>query len=248
MSRLRDIRLAMTAFALIGAAQLTVFAASSLRDAFEELGRRFEASRPAVKVVFNFAGSQDLRTQFEHGAGADVFASAGERHLRALESAGLVEAPRVFARNEPVIAVPAGNPAQVSGLRDLPRAQRIVLGAQEAPIGAYSLRILDAASKLYGQDFRQAVEARVASRELNVRQVLAKVRLGEADAAIVYRTDALAARDSIEVISIPREVNVPAEYPIATLRAAHDPAVARAFVDLALSPEGRAVLSRFGFQ
>jgi len=238
----------MTAFACIAVANLVVFAASSLRDAFEELGRRFESSQPAAKVIFDFAGSQELRIQIEHGAGAEVFASADERQLRLLEAAGLSDAPRIFARNEPVIVVPAGNPARIGGLQDLPRAQRIVLGAPEVPIGSYALRILDTASALYGAGFRKAVDAHVASRELNVRQVLAKVRLGEADAAIVYRTDALAARDSVETISIPRELNVLAEYPIAALRGAHDPAVARAFVEFVLSPGGRAVLSRFGFQ
>ena len=238
----------MTAFASIAAAQLVVFAASSLRDAFEELGRRFESSQPAAKVVFNFAGSQELRTQIEHGAGADVFASADAGQLRRLEAAGLIDAPRIFARNEPVIVVPAGNPARIGGLQDLPRAQRIVLGAPEVPIGSYALRILDAASALYGAGFGKAVGAHVVSHELNVRQVLAKVRLGEADAAIVYRTDALAARDSVEAISIPSQMNALAEYPIAALRGAHDPAMARAFVELVLSPGGRAVLSRFGFQ
>jgi len=238
----------MTAFASIAAAELVVFAASSLRDAFEELGRRFESSQAAAKVVFNFAGSQELRTQIEHGAGADVFASADGGQLRPLEAAGLIDAPRIFARNEPVIVVPAGNPAGIGGLQDLPRAQRIVLGAPEVPIGSYALRILDAASALYGPAFAKAVGAHVASRELNVRQVLAKVRLGEADAAIVYRTDALAARDTVEAISIPRQVNALAEYPIAALRGARDPAMARAFVELVLSPGGRAILSRFGFQ
>src|SRR5207249_937164 len=158
----------MTAFASIAAAQLVVFAASSLRDAFEELGRRFETSRPGAKLVFNFAGSQELRTQIEHGAGAEVFASADERQLRTLEAAGLVDSPRIFARNEPVIVVPAGNPARIGGLQDLPRAQRIVLGAPEVPIGWYTVRILDTASALYGAGFRNAVDAHVASRELNV--------------------------------------------------------------------------------
>ena len=186
--------------------------------------------------------------QIEHGAGADVLASADERQLRLLAAAGLTDAPRVFARNEPVIVVPAGNPAKVEDLRDLRQAQRIVLGAPEVPIGAYALRILDAASTLYGTGFRQAVEAHVASRELNVRQVLAKVRLGEADAAIVYRTDAISGGDSVLAISIPKEVNAVAEYPIAALRSAADPALARAFVDFVLSPAGQAVLGRFGFQ
>jgi len=234
--------------ALLAATQLTVFAASSLRDALQEAGRRFEAEHAGVAVSFNFAGSQELRTQIEHGARADVFASADERYMRALEDAGLAETPRTFARNEPVIVVPAGNPASIHDLRDLPRAKRIVIGAPEVPIGAYTQRILEAAAARNGPGFRSAVEARIASRELNVRQVLAKVRLGEADAAIVYRTDALAAREAVETISIPADLNVVAEYPIAALRGAPQPALARAFIDLVLSPSGRALLERFGFR
>jgi molybdate transport system substrate-binding protein len=234
--------------ALLAATQLTVFAASSLREAFLELARRFEAEHAGVAVSFNFAGSQELRTQIEHGARADLLASADERHLRALAEAGLAEAPRSFARNEPVIVVPSGNPAAIHTLRELPRAQRIVVGAPEVPIGAYTLRIFEAAAARYGPGFRSAVEARIASRELNVRQVLAKVRLGEADAAIVYRTDALAAQEAVETISIPADLNVVADYPIAALRGAPQPALARAFIELVLSPAGRALLARYGFQ
>jgi len=234
--------------ALLAATQLTVFAASSLREAFLELARRFEAEHAGVAVSFNFAGSQELRTQIEHGARADLLASADERHLRALAEAGLAEAPRSFARNEPVIVVPSGNPAVIHTLRELSRAQRIVVGAPEVPIGAYTLRIFEAAAARYGHGFRSAVEARIASRELNVRQVLAKVRLGEADAAIVYRTDALAAQEAVETISIPADLNVVADYPIAALRGAPQPALARAFIELVLSPAGRALLARYGFQ
>jgi molybdate transport system substrate-binding protein len=233
--------------AAVIAAQLVVFAASSLRDAFEELGRRFEAARSGAKVVFNFAGSQELRTQLEHGAAADVIASADEPQLRVLVASGLAGEARIFARNEPVIVVPRGNPARIGSLRDLPRAERIVLGVPAVPIGAYAGRILESAARLYGAGFRRSVEARVVSRELNVRQVLAKVRLGEADAAIVYRTDVLAAGQSVAAISIPQEVNVIAEYPIAVLRGSRDPGLAGAFVEFVVSPAGRAVLTRFGF-
>jgi len=225
-----------------------VFAASSLRDAFQDLGRNLEQQHPGTSVSFNFAGSQELRTQVEHGARADVFASADPRTLRALAGAGLALEPQVFARNEPVIVVPAGNPAGIHSLADLPRARRLVVGAPEVPIGEYTVRILEAASRRYGPAFGAAVESRVASRELNVRQVLAKVALGEADAAIVYRTDALASRGTAEVISIPSELNVVAEYPIAVLRDAPRPGLARAFVELVLSPAGKAVLARHGFQ
>jgi molybdate transport system substrate-binding protein len=234
--------------ALLAAAQLTVFAASSLRDAFQDLGRSFEQQHPGTSVSFNFAGSQELRTQVEHGARADVLASAAPRTLRALADAGLALQPQVFARNEPVIVVPAGNPAGIHSLADLPRARRLVVGAPEVPIGEYTVRILEAASRRYGPAFGAAVEARIASRELNVRQVLAKVALGEADAAIVYRTDALASRGAAEVISIPLELNVVAEYPIAVLRDAPTPGLARAFVELVLSSAGQAALARHGFQ
>jgi molybdate transport system substrate-binding protein len=227
--------------ALLAVAQLTVFAASSLRDAFQDLGRNLEQQHPGTSVSFNFAGSQELRTQVEHGARADVFASADPRTLRALAGGGLALEPQVFARNEPVIVVPAGNPAGIHSLADLPRARRLVVGAPEVPIGEYTVRILEAASRRYGPAFGAAVESRVASRELNVRQVLAKVALGEADAAIVYRTDALASRGAVEV-------NVVAEYPIAVLRGAPQAGLARAFVELVLSSAGRAVLARHGFQ
>jgi molybdate transport system substrate-binding protein len=227
---------------------LTVFAASSLRDAFQDLGRLFEQEHPGTSVSFNFAGSQELRTQVEHGARADVLASADPRTLRALAGAGLSLEPQVFARNEPVIVVPVGNPAGIDALADLPRARRLVVGAPEVPIGEYTVRILEAASRRYGPAFGAAVESRVASRELNVRQVLAKVALGEADAAIVYRTDALASRGAVEVISIPPQLNVVAEYPIALLRGAARPGLARAFVELVLSSAGQAVLARHGFQ
>ena len=231
-----------------GTRELDVYAASSLREAFVELGRRFEAQHPGTKVLFNLAGSQELRTQIENGAPADVFASADPKHMQALVAARLAADPKIFARNEPVLVVPKGNPAGIAGLSDLPRAKRIVVGVPEVPIGAYTLRILDAAAKRYGGDFRRRVEAKVVSGELNVRQVLAKVGLGEADAAIVYRTDAATAKDKVEAIAIPADVNVVAEYPIAALSRARQAALAKEFVDLVLSNAGRETLSRFGFR
>jgi molybdate transport system substrate-binding protein len=227
--------------------EVVVFAAASLREAFAELGERFEREHAGTKVLFNLSGSQQLRTQVEHGAPADVFASADQKHMHALVAAKLAAAPRTFARNEPVLVVQKGNPAGLGGLNDLPQAKRIVVGLPEVPIGAYTLRILDAASKRFGADFRAKVEARVVSRELNVRQVLAKVSLGEADAAIVYRTDAATAKESVETIAIPADLNVLAEYPIAVLTRARQPELARGFVELVLSPAGRQVLARFGF-
>jgi molybdate transport system substrate-binding protein len=231
-----------------GRRELAVFAAASLREAFAELGRRFEREHPGTRVAFALAGSQELRTQIENGAPADVFASADLRHMQALVAAGLASAPRTFARNEPVLVVPRENPAGLRALADLPRAKRIVVGAPEVPIGAYTLRILDAASRRYGAGFRAAVEARVVSREVNVRQVLSKVELGEADAAIVYRTDAGAAGRGALVISIPSDLNVAAQYAVAVVEHAQQPVLAQAFVDLLLSADGQETLARFGFQ
>lgn len=244
-------RFAIAALVLFGFAataraepnELTVFAAASLRESFEDLARTFEARSPGVKVRVNLAGSQELRTQIENGAQADVFASADQKHMAALLKAKLVTAPRVFARNTPVIIVPAGNPAKVGSFDQLPRARKLVIGVPEVPIGSYTLQILDKA----GADFQQKVLANVVSRELNVRQVMAKVTLGEADAGIVYRTDAIAAKDKVEIIEIPAKLNVIAEYPIAVLTKAPQAAAARAFVDLLLSGDGQKRLAAAGF-
>ncbi|HYV67124.1 MAG TPA: molybdate ABC transporter substrate-binding protein [Myxococcales bacterium] len=231
-----------------GPRELTVYAAASLREAFAELGKAFERDHPQTKVVFSLAGSQELRTQIEHGAPADVFASADWKHMQALVAAKLASGPRNFVRNEPVVVVPKGNPAGLRTLADLPRAKRIVVGAPEVPIGAYTLQILDAASKRYGAAFGAAVEAHVVSREPNVRQVISKVALGEADAAIVYRTDALVSKGGVEVIAIPEDLNVVAEYPVAVLTHAKEAKLALEFVDLLLSPAGQETLGRFGFR
>jgi molybdate transport system substrate-binding protein len=192
-----------------------------------------ERENPGVKVRFNFAGSQELRTQIEHGAPADVFASADTRHMEAARAEGLVDSPAFFATNSPVIAVPADNPAKVHALADLARVKRLVIGAPEVPIGAYTLAILE--------------QARVVSRELNVRQVLTKVTLGEADAGIVYRTDARSAGDTVRLVEIPPEVNVVADYVIATVARAPNPELARQWVALVRGPTGQAALAAAGF-
>jgi molybdate transport system substrate-binding protein len=228
--------------------ELVVFAAASLRESFGEIAKIFERDHPGVVVSLALAGSQELRTQIEHGADADVFASADSKQVEPLVAAKLVDHPRIFARNEPVIVVPRANPAALTSLRDLPRAKRIVLGIPAVPIGAYALRVLDAASTRYGADFRARVEARVVSREVNVRQVLAKVTLGEADAAVVYRTDVASAGDAVEAIPIPPELNVVADYPITAVADAKHGALAREFIDLVLSPAGQQILERFGFR
>lgn len=227
--------------------EVVVFAASSLGDAFRALVPAFERAHPGARVTFQFAGSQELRTQIEHGTAADVFASADTRHMDALEAAKRVSGVHVFARNEPVVVVAKDEREDLRAFADLARAERVVIGEASVPIGRYTLEILDRASGALGGDFRTRVEGHVISRELNVRQVLAKVTLGEADAAIVYRTDALSAKEQVAVITIPAELNVVATYPIAEVSGAAHPTLARAFVDLVRSQEGRDVLAAHGF-
>jgi molybdate transport system substrate-binding protein len=227
--------------------ELVVFEAASLKDVFAKLSQRFESENAGAKVVANAAGSGELRAQIEHGAAADVFASADRKHMDALVAARLAHGAVVFACNEPVVVVRAGL-TTIKELADLPRAEKIVVGARSVPIGDYTARVLEKASagKL-GADFGKRVEARVVSRELNVRQVLAKVMLGEADAGVVYRSDAVSAKDKVRVVEIPADVNVTPEYPIAVLAAAPHAELARRFVELVRSPAGAAALREAGF-
>jgi molybdate transport system substrate-binding protein len=229
------------------AREVVVFAAASLREVFEMMGPAFEKRHPNVKVRFNFAGSQDLRVQIDQGAKVDVFASADGKHMNLLAAKDMVVEPVVFARNRPVVVVPKNNPARLRSFADLPKAKHLVVGATEVPIGAYTDTILRAAEKVYGKAFHEQVLARIRSRELNVRQVLTKVVLGEADAGIVYKTDALTVPDKVQIIEIPAPINIVAEYPIAVLKAAPEPELARAFVKLVLSKEGQETLASAGF-
>jgi molybdate transport system substrate-binding protein len=153
----------------------------------------------------------------------------------------------VFALNEPVLIVAKESAHRLRAFTDLPEARRIVLGAAGVPIGSYTLDILDRASAAYGSDFRKRVEARVVSRELNVRQVLTKVRLGEADAGIVYRSDVLGSGEDVTVVTIPPSINVVAEYPIAIVTGSSQPELARELIEGLASESGRAALARAGF-
>jgi molybdate transport system substrate-binding protein len=225
---------------------LVVFAASSLREAFEALAEVFEREPGVSRVSFNFAGSQQLRTQLEQGAVADVFASADPGSMQALVSAGRVRAPKTFAQNELVLVVDSKQAQTFKSFSDLPAAKRVVIGAPEVPVGKYTLRLFDNASKSLGADFRARVESHVVSRELNVRQVLSKVTLGEADVGVVYRSDVAVAKD-VAVVAIPKELNVIAEYPIALSVDGLRADLAQRWVALVLSETGAHILQKHGF-
>lgn len=228
---------------------LTVYAAASLTDAFTEMGKAFEASHPGVTVAFNFGGSQNLRTQIEQGASADVFASANAKEIDALVMQNLVaaDAPKVFLTNRLVVILPKENPAGITSLEDLGKpGVKLVLAAEEVPAGRYAREILEHLNAMFGADYKDKVLANVVSNEDNIRQAVTKVQLGEVDASIVYVSDAVAMPE-LGRIEIPAEMNVIAEYPIAPLMASHNLDLANEFIDYVLSAEGQARLKKWGF-
>ncbi len=216
-----------------------VFAAASLTQAFTALAPGFERAHPTYSLRFNFAGTPTLLTQLQSGAHADVFASADQSNMEKAATGGLVTAaPAVFAHNVLEIAVAPGNPKHIASLADLARKDvSLVLAAPNVPAGRYAAQALAQAG----------VSTQPKSLEVDVESTLAKVELGEADAAIVYATDVRAAGARVTGVTIPAAQNVVATYPVAELAGAPDPNGAAAFVAYLLSPTARQVLSRFGF-
>jgi molybdate transport system substrate-binding protein len=229
---------------------LTVLAASSLTDALGELATTFQEQNPDTEVRTSFGGSSELLAQIEQGAPADVFASAdGDKMDTALQE-DLVNEPQTFARNRPIVIVPRNNPAGIHGLQDLADpGTKLVLAQDGVPIAEYANRILTNADSEYGGNLEQQVMNNVVSREANVRASANRVALGEADATFVYITDVtLDIEDQVEVIEIPKDLNVIAYYPIATLKEANNPELAQQWVDLVLSDEGQRLLEEYGFE
>lgn len=232
---------------------LTVMAAASLTDAFNELGAMFQEAHPNVEVTFNFAGSQQLAQQLSEGAPADVFASANQRQMDVVVEAGRIDsgAARVFVQNRLVIIYPSTNPAQLSTLADLAKpGLKLILAASDVPVGQYSLDFLAKAAEdaTLGSDFEQSVIANVVSYEENVKSVLTKVALGEGDAGIVYSSDISGEyANQVGRIDIPDELNIIASYPIAVVKDSQYAESAEAFVAFVLSAEGQAVLQKYGF-
>jgi molybdate transport system substrate-binding protein len=233
---------------------LTVLAASSLIDAFGELGDIFEQKNPGVTLSFNFAGSQQLAQQLAQGADADVFASASQKYMDAAVEAKRVKAGDAvdFAGNRLVVAIPGDNPANLTSLQDLAKPGiKLDLADKAVPAGQYALDFLDKASAdpAFGASYKDEVLKNVISYEDNVKAVVTKLILGEADAGIVYVTDIHqgAADERLGTLEIPNALNTTAAYPIAPVTDSKYPDLAKAFVDLVLSPEGQAVLAKYGF-
>lgn len=229
---------------------LTVFAAASLTDAFEQMADDIATANPDIEITFNFAGSQALVTHLvEGGAEADVLATANESQMNAAIEGGIpVISPEIFVNNQLTVVVPSDNPANITSIADLGAAGiRLVLANPDVPAGVYAREsICKVASSLAAGDpeFLSEVAGNVVSEEENVRAVLTKVELGEADAGIVYVSDALTSGGAVSTIEIPADQNVVASYPIGALS---DDPLATAFVSYVLSAEGQATLASFGF-
>ncbi len=217
---------------------LTVFAAASLTETFDALAEDFEAQHPEVDVVLNYGGSSALAQQIVAGAPADVFAAASEATMQTVVDADLASEPVVFATNSLQLVVPAGNPAEVTDLADLARSElAIALCDAAVPCGAASASLLSA----------EGVTASPDTLEEDVKAVLTKVQLGEADVGLVYVTDVRAAGDEVEGIAVPEVAAAINRYPVAALTDAPSPDLAAAWIALLTGPEGRAVLSDAGF-
>lgn len=236
---------------------LTVFAAASLKEVFSALAPRFahdhaDASGPA-KIVFNFGGSDTLVTQLAQGTSADVFASANTTQMQLAQRKGLIASrPVIFARNRLVVIVPAANPGKVSALPDLGRpGLRLVLAAPSVPVGKYARAAFAAMARntaVFGSGFLARVGKNVVSNELDVKAVLSKVVLGEADAGIVYVTDVTAnVAPRLGTIAIPRPYNQTATYPIAIVKGGQNLMLAQQFIAFVLSSTGRDTLRRDNF-
>jgi molybdate transport system substrate-binding protein len=211
---------------------ITVFAAASLTEVFESLDS---------DARFNFAGSDELATQIREGAAADVYAAASPRYPDELRGEGLVEEPQVFATNRLVLIVPADNPAGIDSLDDLEReGLRLVVGAEGVPIGDYTRSVLEEAG-------RSAVLEQVVSNEEDVKGVVSKVALGEADAGFVYATDARAAGDDVRALELPAAIQADVRYPVAVVSGTDQRDEAGEFVELLLGDAGREALEAAGF-
>ena len=237
---------------------LVVFAAASLAEAFGELSNGFERDHPAVTVLLNFAGSQRLRTQLEHGAGADVFASADHIQMDRLMASGLVLGqPVTFATNRLVVIVPRSDTSNFASgpvltLEDMAKeGVKLVVAQPEVPAGTYARAVIAniGAEPASGPEYAERVLANVVSMEPNVRNVVQKVALGEADAGIVYWSDAQveSVGGKVKLLPIPERSNVVASYPVARLRGSGEPETAGAFIDFLRSPQGQNILLEHGF-
>ncbi|WP_127501762.1 molybdate ABC transporter substrate-binding protein [Actinoplanes solisilvae] len=220
--------------------QLTVLAAASLTESFNQIKTDFEARNPSVSVTISYGGSSGLAQQIVSGAPADVFAAASPSTMKTVVDAGdAAGEPSVFVKNQLVIAVPKGNPKGIAALTDLTRPDlKVALCAEQVPCGSAAKKATEAAG----------VAIKPVTLEQDVKAALSKVKLGEVDAALVYRTDATAAAKDVDGVEFPESAKAINDYPIVALKNAPNPAAAAAFLDFVRSEPELRVLTDAGFQ
>jgi molybdate transport system substrate-binding protein len=232
-------------------ATLNVFAAASLSEPFKEIATQYQKARSNIKITYNFNGSQILVQQLINGASADLFASADLPNMQKASNAGLIENDKIFAKNRLAVIIPASNPGNIQSLKDLAKkGLKIVVAAPAVPVGKYSLQVLDKMKQStdYGLAYVSMVKANVVSEEENVKSVVQKVQLGEADAGIVYHSDVTTAvADKVKLITIPDNCNIIAEYPLAVIKNSRHASEAQELMHYILSKEGQAVLLKHHF-
>jgi len=230
---------------------VTVFAAASLTESLNQAKQSFERSHPGAEIRLNMAASSRCRLQIEQGAPADVFLSANTENMDPLVKAGLVGKPVIFAHNRVLIITPKSNPGKISSPADLAKpGLKLVTCSPEVPIGKYTRIVIDKMNDSgdYGASYRAKVLANIASEEPNVKGIVAKVHLGEADAGVCYASDVTSAlRKNLKIVNIPDEVSVIADYPIAVVKGSRQKALAGEFMDYILSRQGQAILEENGF-
>jgi molybdate transport system substrate-binding protein len=221
-----------------GHGSITVLAAASLTEALTRIGKDFEAKHPGSVVTFSFGSSATLATQIVQGAPADVFAAASSATMKTATAGGAAHTPTNFVSNTLRIAVPNGNPHKITGLEDFAdKSKRIALCAPQVPCGAAAIKVFAVAKIVPKPD----------TLEQDVKAALQKVASDEVDAALVYKTDVIAAGEQVDGIEFAEAREAFNTYPIATLKNSKNPALAEAFVDYVLSPQGQAVLAEAGF-
>ena len=226
---------------------LRVFAASSLKEVFPKLAEAFSAANEGTKVEFSFAGSDELATQIQEGAKADVYAAASTKYPDALAADGEVDEPVPFTTNTLVLATPSGSTA-VTDLAALAKpGVKLVIGAAGVPVGDYTRKVLPALDASLGEEWSADVMKNVVSEEQNVKGIVAKLQSGDADAGFVYVTDARAAGDALTQIPIPADASPTATYPIAVVATSDKKDLAQRWIDFVLSTDGQAILQAAGF-
>src|SRR5262252_604736 len=218
---------------------ITVFAASSLKGTFTQLGKQFEAAHPGDTVKFSFGASSTLATQITSGAPADVFASAAPKNMNTVVTAGDASNPQDFAKNTAEVAVPPSNPANVTSVTDLAKSSvKTALCQPKVPCGVVAAEVFKNAG----------ITVKPVTLQPDVKSVLTQVELGNVDAGVVYVTDVMAAGSKVKGVTIPANVNASTLYPIAAISGSKEMSIAQAFVAYVLSPAGQAVLSAAGFE